>query len=78
MIDLNKTEIPFNCPACKFSLKVRLEQVSREETITCKNCKKEIQLKDKDGSTRNGVEGVNRSLRDLEKTIKSMNIKIKL
>jgi Zn finger protein HypA/HybF involved in hydrogenase expression len=69
MMDLNEVEIDLKCPKCNFLQKVKMRQVSNEEKVICPNCKTEIQLKDKDGSTKKGIKNVNNAFNELQKTI---------
>jgi len=78
MIDLSETEVSLKCPKCSFPLKVKMKQISNEEKVICGKCKTEIQLKDKDGSTKKGIREVNNAFKELQKTLKNMKLEIKL
>jgi transcription elongation factor Elf1 len=71
--DLGNVKISFQCPECKFSNSVTLNQVQRGETIICSGCHNNIKLVDKDASTKRGIEDVNQSFADLDDTIKKFN-----
>ena len=70
MFDISQQERKVNCPECKAINIVTLKQVADEEGIKCSGCSKEINLKDGDGSTKQALASVARSLDDLENTIK--------
>jgi predicted RNA-binding Zn-ribbon protein involved in translation (DUF1610 family) len=71
--DLGKTKISFKCPECGFSNSVTLNQVQQGQTVICSGCHKNIKLVDKDASTKRAVEGINKSIDDLDKTIDKFN-----
>ena len=71
-IKVDSWEIPLECPKCKTKLKVSLAQIEREETVQCNSCGTKINLKDKDKSVLKGTENVQRSLDDLERTLRRM------
>ena len=51
--DVEKQEIENEgCPKCKSSLKITYGQLAREETLICRECGEEINLKDVDGSAK--------------------------
>lgn len=71
MIDISKQKIQSKCPSCNHLFSVTLKQVANEEIIKCINCKNNIQLKDSNGSSRRSIREVNKSFKDLKKTLKN-------
>ncbi len=71
MIDFNKIWVDFNCPNCNYADKVQLVDVKNETAIFCNNCKIQIQLTDDQASVNSGIDKMNKSLSDLEKTFKN-------
>ena len=71
MIDISKQKIQSNCPSCNHKFSVTLKQVANEEIIKCNSCKNDIQLKDSNGSSKKSIRDVNKSFKDLEKTLKN-------
>ena len=72
MLDISKQEVKFDCPECGVSNTVTLKQVADEETVKCSGCGKNINLTDKDGSTKKAISSVEKSFEDLENTIKKL------
>lgn len=69
MMDLGKQVHSLTCPSCKRKITVRMEQVAREELISC-SCKQEIQLKDNQGSVKRSIKDINKGFDDLKKLFK--------
>lgn len=72
-LDLDNFEIEFKCPKCGFSNKVRLGQVRLGQVIICAGCHENIKLVDKDASVQRGIEEIEKSFEDLERTINRIN-----
>lgn len=70
MFDLSKQKIDFPCPSCQRKLKVTLQQVAKQQSVTCLSCAETIQLQDKNRSASQSIRNVNKSFRSLEKTLK--------
>lgn len=70
MFDLGKQKIQHDCPKCGRKITFNVNQVSRQEVVKCHSCNTEIQLNDKGGSTRKSVRDINKSFKDLERTLK--------
>jgi hypothetical protein len=70
MFDLGKQKIDIECPECNRKVSVTLDQVAEEQIVTCPIGHK-IQLQDKDNSAREGIKDINKSFKDLERTIKN-------
>jgi hypothetical protein len=71
MMDISKESVKIECPDCKKSISVTLNQVAQEVMVNC-ICGQEIQLKDSKGTSKKAIEDVNKSLKDLEKAIKKL------
>lgn len=71
-LNMNNIEIEFKCPNCGFSNKVRLRQVRLGQVIICSGCHENIRLVDKDASVQRGINEIEKSFEDLEKTMKQM------
>jgi predicted Zn finger-like uncharacterized protein len=74
-VNVDSWEVPLTCPKCKAQITVSLDQIEREETVQCHSCGTQISLKDKDKSVKKGTEDVQRSLDELERTLKRMGAK---
>lgn len=61
-------DVSVNCPLCKKELKIKLNQVG--SIIQCTYCKKTIELK-AGNSFSSSKKSVNKSFKDLEKTLKN-------
>ena len=70
-------EIPINCRKCKTQNKVTIAQVKRGEIIQCVGCRAKIKLVDADGSAKRGSQKVQRSLDDLERTLRKLGAKFR-
>ncbi len=70
-MDISKESVKIECPDCKKSISVTLNQVAQEVMVNC-ICGQEIQLKDSKGTSKKAIEDVNKSLKDLEKAIKKL------
>lgn len=62
-------EFEFNCPNCDRKIKFKAKDVGK--TKVCPSCSKSIFLED-DGSFSKGVKEVDKSFKDLEKTLKNL------
>ncbi|WP_407692702.1 MJ0042-type zinc finger domain-containing protein [Reichenbachiella carrageenanivorans] len=71
MIDIGKQKIDMKCPNCRRSIKISLDQVSRQQIVRCNSCSQDIQLQDSRGSAKKGVREMNKAFKDLERTLKS-------
>jgi len=71
MIDLGKEKIEITCSDCNRKIMVTLEQVAKQQTITC-SCGTKIELKDKNGSARKSIQDMNKAFSDLEKSLKNL------
>lgn len=77
-MDIAEQKVKITCPKCKNEQCVSLEQVASEETIKCVGCGKSIRLIDKNGSARKAIEDINKSIKNLKKTLTNLDMKIKL
>lgn len=65
-------QVNLPCPQCKAQNRVSLGQIEREETIRCVVCGVNIKLSDKEGSVRRGTRELQRSLDELERTLRKL------
>jgi DNA-directed RNA polymerase subunit RPC12/RpoP len=70
MFDIGTQETEIGCPECSQTIPVKLDQVAKEDTITCGGCGKAIQLKDVGGSAARAIRDLNASMADLQRTLK--------
>ena len=75
MLDISKAEMSLKCPKCEAEVKFTLSQVG--ESVKCAECGILINLQD-DGSVRKAQQTVNDSLNDLAKSIKDVNVKLRI
>lgn len=78
MIDLDTVAINIPCPKCGFANPVTIQDVRVQKRVVCRGCKRNIQLIDGDASTSKAKKDIGKSMRNLEKKIKDINMKIKL
>ncbi len=62
-----------SCPGCDTLNNVTLKHIIREEKVRCVGCNKEIQLTDKNGRTRKGVDAADKARKELAEIIKDIN-----
>ena len=72
MIDIGKEPIDFECPNCGKALKLTFNDAIARRTIRCSSCGTDINLTP-DESLKREVDSVNKSFRDLEKTLKKLS-----
>ena len=72
MFDIGKEMIEFECPQCRKKLKATLNDVSSGKSIYCSSCKTKIHTS-ADASAKRSVDSINKSLKNLEKTIKKIS-----
>jgi len=68
-LDLEKETVDITCPKCKATNKVSLGQIRREDIIKCHGCQNSIQLVDKDRSVAKAMGNVQKSMKNLKKSI---------
>lgn len=71
MIDLNKSWIDFECPKCGYIDVIQLIDAKTEKTVFCHNCKVSIELSDSEASVHQGIEAINKALKNLDNVFKS-------
>jgi len=71
MMNFNSQKIEINCPECNRSISVTLQQIANQATVKCM-CSQFIQLQDKNGSFKKGVNDMNKSMKDLENAFKKL------
>jgi len=70
-------EIPIICPKCGAQNKVTIAQIKREETIECKGCGTKTNLIDEEGNVKTKTQTLQRSLDDLERTLRKLGAKFR-
>lgn len=70
MMDISNQTVKVQCSECNRSISVTLKQVANETLIRC-NCGQEIQLEDSNGTNKKAIKDVNKSFKDLERTLKN-------
>ena len=71
MLDIGKEKVDIECPECKCTLQISLEQVANEDVVNCHRCKQEVKLIDEDHSAKQTIRDMNKSFSEFEKTLKS-------
>lgn len=69
MIDISKETVKLDCPECNKGVAVTLKQVADEALVKC-SCGQEIQLKDNKGSGKKAIKDINKSFKELDRTLK--------
>lgn len=69
MFDLGKEKTTIDCPSCNRKHTVTLLQVANRSIVFCP-CGTNIQLEDKGGSARRGIQSVNDSMKKLNDMFK--------
>ncbi|MFC1712165.1 hypothetical protein ACFL6S_00785 [Candidatus Poribacteria bacterium] len=78
MLTLDKLTIDFPCPLCGFYNAIFFKQARLRDLIICRGCKANIQLDDQMNECRKAERSFRRSIRELQKAIKDVNITIEL
>lgn len=76
MIDLERTEIPIECPECEFVLPATLRKVRIRDVMICRGCKQNVQLEDYRNEVRAGLRSAQRSLDELEEAMESLDMEL--
>jgi hypothetical protein len=71
MFDISKQSVKIECPNCKHSISVTLNQIAEQVLVNC-ICGQEIQLQDSNGTNKKAIDEVSKSLEELEKTIRQL------
>jgi len=69
--------LDFPCPECGASNRITVKQLKLEDVITCKSCKKPIQLTD-GGSGKKAEKDIEKILDDFGKSLRDKKIKVNL
>lgn len=72
MYDISKQSLKIECPNCKNSIPVTLNQIAEQVLVKC-ICGQEIQLQDSNGTNKKAIDEVNKSFKDLEKSIRKLS-----
>ena len=65
VFDLDRVNIPIQCPKCDFDNYVTMAQVRLNDVVICRGCKSNIQLVDYMGTVSKSRETLDNSLRRL-------------
>lgn len=63
-----KADVSINCPKCNYKFSIKLNQIGT--TVSCPGCRRSIQL-NSSSQTNNSVKNIDKSFKDLEKTLKN-------
>jgi hypothetical protein len=63
-LDLERAFIDATCPGCSYQFGIQLIDVRLQARVFCPCCKYGIQLADKDASTFQAIEDIERALRE--------------
>jgi len=69
MINLDNQTVSISCPKCGTKNQVTIGEIKKEESIKCLGCGVGIELKDKNGSIREGVKRLQDSFDELQKNM---------
>jgi len=75
MFNIDNHEISFSCPECGQLIKVTLKQIAAQETVTCRACQKQVNLKDKSGSADKTIKDVNKAINEFKNSLSRLGKK---
>lgn len=75
MAMLDNAEVNIPCPKCDFFNDIFFKQARLRDVIICRGCKRNIQLDDQMNECRKAVRMLDRAIKDLQNSFKSMTIK---
>jgi len=78
MIDILQSWRSLECPKCKFSNSVRLDDVSLNRRIICSGCHNYIYLVDKEVSMYRADKEINNALKEFETNLSRLSGKLKI
>lgn len=78
MIDLEREEVPIECPECEFVLPATLRQVRIRNIVICRGCKRNVQLEDHLNEVRVGLRGIQQSFKELEETMENLDMELSI
>jgi len=73
MLDLDSLGLDTICPRCGFWNDFTVRQVRLRDAIICRGCHSNIQLDDELNTVRKARTALNRAMRELEDSLKSMS-----
>lgn len=76
MLNLDKQQLEFQCPYCKFWNPFFYKQARLRDVVICRGCKNSVRLDDDMNTCRKARRSLNRALADLENTLKGLSTKI--
>lgn len=78
MISIDNETIEFPCPCCGFYNEIFFKQARLRDVFICRGCKSNIQLDDQMNECRKAEQSIRKSIQDLEKTFRNLNIEINM
>jgi len=72
MINISAVEMELDCPRCKFKNPFTIKQAEQRVLIICRGCHCNIRLDDSVNTVRNAMRSIDRAMRDLHDTLKSI------
>lgn len=75
---IDSIDVNIPCPNCGLQNNITLGQITREESIKCLGCGITINLKDKKGSAKKGINEVQKALDKLGRTLKKLGLSYSL
>lgn len=71
MINVGRLDFEIECPRCRFSTQVFLQEVVQRDILICRGCKASIRLEDQMNEARRIQRRLQRSLTQLEDTLRA-------
>lgn len=78
VVNFDKFEVDVPCPKCGFYNPIYLKQARLRDVVICRGCKINIRLDDQMNETRKAVRSLRRAMNELQATIESLNMTLKL
>lgn len=78
MLDLDRVQLDFECPACRFGFRAHFREARLRKIVICRGCKASIQLDDRMNQCRKARRQVAKALQELEETLAKFNKTITL
>ena len=73
VIDLDRVQLDFPCPRCRFENSIFYKQARLRDAIICRGCKTSIRLDDHMNECRKARQQMNLALSELERAFASLN-----
>jgi len=78
MLNFDKQNIDFACPACGFYNIINLKQARLRDVIICRGCKINICLDDQMNECRKAIRSIKKAIQKLEDSLGDLSIDIKI